>query len=101
MSNQILRNPPNGPEAAEKGTIVIPATAIGASTGATVTASFPGAATGDVAIVSFRAAVGNNASVVFSDVRVSAAGVLTLTFGNTGAAATIVAATIDATLLDF
>lgn len=90
-----MRQSQSGNPGLVKGTIVIPATAIGASTGVAITAAFAGAVTGNIAKVSFRAAVGNNASVLLSDARVSAADVITLTFGNTGAAATVSAATID------
>lgn len=93
-----MRQAQSGAPGLVKSTIVIPNTAIAASTGVAITASFPGAVTGNIVKVSFRAAVGNNASVVYSEGRVSAADQVTLTFGNTGAAATVSAATIDAEL---
>ena len=95
MSEGIGRNPPSGEIVVRKGTVIIPAINVGASSSGSGSFTFDGAVVGDMVVVNPRASLGN---VSGPQAFVSSADHITLIFATGGAALTIPTQTFDVTL---
>lgn len=99
MAEGILRGSESGPIIARKGAIAVPATNVPGSGSASATSAFVGAKIGDVVNVSPRAALAGACGIW--QAMVLSADVLTIVFGTGGAALTVAAQTMDATIQSF
>lgn len=96
MADGISRHASSGQVDARKGAIAVPQTAVGGSATASATVAFAGARVGDVVSISPRATL-QGASGIWQAM-VLATDVITIVFGTGGAALTITAQTMDATV---
>ncbi len=95
MSEGIGRNPPSGEVVVRKGTVVIPAINVAASSTGSGSFTFEGAVVGDMVSAQGRVSLGN---VSAPQAFVSSANHITLIFATGGAALTIPTQTFDVTL---
>lgn len=97
MVEGILRASPDGPIVCRKAAVAVAQTAVPGSGTATATATFTGAKVGDVVKLSPRALPLQGAGGIWG-VACITADVITILFGTGGAALTITAQTMDASI---
>lgn len=100
MVEGIMRASPDGPIVCRRGTIAVPQTAVPGSGTATATATFTGAKVNDVIKISPRALPLQGAIGLWGAACITA-DTITLLFGTGGAAATLTAQTMDASIDDY